>query len=343
VSKFELRKTTREDARELNALYHIHTGIERTNQQFAWEWFDGPYGPAPSWVVIDQDSRRIAAHHGVIPCPLWLNGRIIKAARTENSMVTPEYQGKVLYVAYESVILKKLMEDYDLIFTTTGKGTPGIVRKKLGYRSIGYWRTFTLHEPLAYLATRTAGDLAGRIVSKLTPKQSNRRGDLSLEHTVNTGRVAALWESSRNAYKFTPQRDAAYLKWRLLDNPFNQSKFAIVTKDGEDFGFIAWSERRTNLKAKDIIIEDIFCQNNDLQSYQALVYIFKNSLDFLPARITLRALLADNALCGAAALNTPRRLRHNEFRNGAELLVQTRAEVDLPISTMTMLISEGIN
>lgn len=343
MSKFLLRNTTRGDWEELNALYYLHTGIKRTYEQFSWEWFDGPYGPAPSWVVVDQDNRRIAAHHGVIPCPFWYKGNVIKGARTENSMVDPSYRGKVLYVSYEAKLLKTLLKDFDLIFTTTGKGTPGIIRKRLGYRSIGHWRTFTLHEPIGYLATRIAGNVVGRIFSTLTPTQDRRQGDFYLERTEDIARVVALWKASRITYIFSPDREAAYLKWRLLDNPFQRSNLCIITKKGKDFGFIAWSERQVSLKAKDVIIDDIFCLNNDIHSYHAALSTFKNSLEFMSARITLRTLMSDNALCGVASLNIPRRLKNNQTKNGAELLVRTQTEVNFKNSTLTMLISEGIN
>lgn len=343
MSNFLLRETTPDDSTALNSLYRKYTGIDRSHEQFLWEWFQGPYGPARSWVVVDKDSQRVAAHHGVIPCPLWHNGRPIKAARTENSMVSPEYRGQVPYVSYEALLLKKLLGEFELVFTTTGKGVPGAIRKRLGYGSLGHWCSFVIHEPPAYLATRFAGELAGRIVSALTPAQDDQRGAWSLEPTEDIDRVAALWADSRKAYGFAPQRDAAFLKWRLLDNPFNRAQLAIVTKDGQDFGFVAWSERVSEHKGIEILIEDIFCRDNDIPSYRSLLSVMRNALSRSSARLILRTVKADNALCAAAKVNVPRRFKHKRFDNGAELLVRTRNSINLPVSALTMLITEGID
>ncbi len=343
MNRFLLRETTPDDSTALNLLYRKHTGIGRSHEEFLWEWFLGPYGPARSWVIIDRATHRIAAHHGVIRCSIWFNGHVIWAARTENSMVDPEYRGQVMYVSYEAVLLKKLLEEFDLVFTTTGKGIPGAIRKRLGYRSIGHWCSFVIHEPPSYIAARFAGKLAGRVAFALTPKRNDRQGAYSFEPTEDTDRIAALWDRSRTAYEFAPQRDAAFLRWRLMDNPYNQAQLAIVTKEGEDFGFVAWSDRQSRHSGREVLIEDIFCTVNDAPSYVALLATLRRALNFPSARIVLRTVKADSPLCIAARSSIPRRFKQHSFDDGAELLVRTRDPIDLPVSTMTMLITEGID
>lgn len=258
-------------------------------------------------------------------------------------MVDPDYRGQVMYVSYEALLLRKLLDEFDLVFTTTGKGTPGAIRKRLGYRSIGHWCSFVIHEPPAYVASRFAGRLAGNIVSALTPTWRNRRGGLTFEPTLDTNRVAALWSESRDAYKFAPQRDAAFLRWRLLENPFNPAQLGIVTKQGQDFGVVAWSERKSEHKGREIYIEDIFCRLNDVSSYYELLTFLQSALNYPNARLVVRTVRSNNPLCVAAKAKVPRRFKRQALGDGAELLVRTRDEVEFPESSLTMLITEGVD
>lgn len=343
MSNFVLRKTKPEDSSTLNALYRKYTGIERSHEQFVWEWFQGPYGPAPSWVVVETNTDNVVAHHGVIPCPLWHKGRSIKAARTENSMVDPAYRDKVLYVSYEAMLLKRLLDEFEIVFTTTGKGTPGAIRKRLGYRSVGHWHSFVIHEPPAYLAARFTGRLAGQLVSALTLPQSKQHSDWSLEPTRDCERVAALWTCSRNAYSFAPQREENYLKWRLVDNPYYPAQLAIATKEGQDFGFVAWRQHPSDHAGIEISIEDIFCMDNEASSYRAVLTLMRKKFHRVPTRLILRTLHVTNALCAAATSHVPRRLKSMSQNSGAELLIRTQEPSTFPIPDLTMLITEGID
>jgi hypothetical protein len=128
-----------------------------------------------------------------------------------------------------------------------------------------------------------------------------------------------------------------------MDNPYNQAQLAIVTKEGEDFGFVAWSDRQSRHSGREVLIEDIFCTVNDAPSYVALLATLRRALNFPSARIVLRTVKADSPLCIAARSSIPRRFKQHSFDDGAELLVRTRDPIDLPVSTMTMLITEGID
>ena len=156
LSDFEVRQTQQSDMHELNSLYHLLTGIERSSRQFDWEWFDGFEGPAPSWVIVEKTSNRIAGHHGVIPVPLTFEGKRYRGARTENTMVHPDFRGKFPYHVVEAQLLKQLLLNYDAIFTTAGKGAQAVVRRRLGYVDAGRWQTNKLFSTTGYLARRLA-------------------------------------------------------------------------------------------------------------------------------------------------------------------------------------------
>ncbi len=343
MSTFTLRSTEPGDADRLNALYREHTGIVRTRDQFLWEWFQGPGGPSPSWVVTEETAGRVVAHHGVVPCPIWCDGALLRAARTENSMVDPRFQDRLPYVSYEAMLLKRLLKDFDLIFTTTGKGAPGAIRKRLGYESLGRWHSFVIQEPPAYLAARIAGRTAGKVASALTPPVGNPPAGWSLEHTDDCRRVAALWTDSRDAYRLAPHRDADHLAWRLAGNPYFPARMAVAVHNGRDAGFVAWRHRASGHAGAEISLDDIFCLHNDVSSHQAVLALLRRELRRKPARLTLRVVRADTPLCLAAASFTPVRLRGRETGSGAEFLVRTAKPMPLPRPELTMLTTEGID
>lgn len=342
MSRFTLRRTVVEDSVALNGLYRSITGIARTHDEFLWEWFRGPEGPAPSWVIVDNDCDKVVAHHGVVRCPLWLGGHVQRAARTENSMVDANYRSIVPYVSYEAMLLKQLLIEFDIIFTTTGKGTPGAIRRRLGYQSVGYWRSFVISEPPGYLASRVGGQLVGKIVAAMSPNVGKRSNNLRPWVTQDCERIETLWGACRGDYSFSPARSASYLKWRLLDNPFTRSELVILTRDDKDFGFFSWSKSSSGRSGAEIHITDIFCRNNDQASYTEMLTVICEVFRADPVRVVLRTVASNAALCVAAAALVPRRLNSRFSDHGAELLVRTKHSIDLPASEMTMVITEGI-
>lgn len=343
MGTFSLRSTEPGDAEGLNALYLKHTGIARTHDQFLWEWFAVPGGPAPSWVVVEEGTERIVAHHGVVPCPLWCGGETLNAARTENSMVDPEYRSRVMYVSYEAMLLKRLLKEYQLVFTTTGKGAPGAIRKRLGYAPVGRWYAFVLLETPAYLAARAAGNSAGAVASLLPAPTRPAPAGWSLVDTDDCERVAALWNKSREAYGLAPERRADHLAWRLGGNPYFPARMRIAVKDGRDLAFVALRDRTATGAAREISVEDVFCHDNDASCYHAVLRLVRRAHRRVSARLTLRAVKADTPLCEAAAAYAPARLQGKQTGGGAQFLVRTAEPMDLPRPDLTMLTTEGID
>ncbi|MEW5772884.1 MAG: hypothetical protein AB1916_05110 [Thermodesulfobacteriota bacterium] len=342
MPEFILRRTEPTDAAALNALYRHHTGIARTAEQFAWEWLAGPFGPAPSWVLVHRESGSLAAHHGVVPTPLWAGGRVLRAARTENSMVAPEFARQVNYLAHEASLLKKLLAEYDLVFTTTGKGAPGAIRKRLGYAPVGRWRSFVLHEPLSYLVLRGLGRLA-RPAAALLPARAPEPGPgWDLEMDASPAAISALWEQAAPGHGLCAHRSEAHLSWRLNANPYHRYTLALARKDDRAAGFAAWRSAPTAHGAEEVMVEDLFTLDNTPESCRAVLALVIRSLDRRPARVALRAVEADSALCAAANSLLPARHRRSERGLGAEFLVRSAQTLPQDRPELTMLCAEGI-
>lgn len=281
---YQLRRTEERDADDLNRLYHRLTGIVRSEAQWRWEWCDGPYGRAPSWVIVDDATGAVVAHHGVVPLRLRLpDGAIVKACRTENTMIDPDYRKRVLYFGYEARLLKEIARDFDVVFTTSGKGAPAVVRKRLGYRTIGVWCTApVLGHPLYRPAIPLPQSVTG-----LIPRLGGS-GDCLAELTTDTARVAVLC-AGLPAAAVSVDHSAEFLRWRFIEHPYNPYQLAIFRVAGRDAGYAAWRVKPRG-GANDIIVDDIVLRDATPQRLREALCALRPLLPSQPSRFVLRSL-----------------------------------------------------
>jgi hypothetical protein len=334
-SRFFLRPTQANDAPALNALYRRLTGIERTIDQWRWEWIDCPEGPAPSWVIVDRASDAVVGHHGVVPIALRLGASPIIAARTENSMVEPSIRTRLRYPAMEARLLAELLKRFELIYTTAGKGPQGELRKRLGYRPAAQWRTFTAGTTPGYVAGRIAGRAGaallgpvGRLVGTATPDQT-------LVDADDIAAVAKLVAGWSEPAAIAPVRSAEFLRWRLTDHPFHGTRLGLVRRGDATVAFIAWHEAAGPGGTLEVHVDDLVAAGNDAHAMRDALRLLHRRYRDRPARVLVRALGATADRLEALGFNAPP-------GNGAELLVRSQRVPSDTAWEGTMLIAEGI-
>jgi hypothetical protein len=329
---YSLRQTRPEDAEALNALYFLLTGTSRTVAQWRWEWLDGPLGSAPSWVIVDPRGA-IVGHHGVVPVPLAWRGRMLNAARTENTMVHPDHRTRFHYPRFEARLLRECLTRFDVIFTTAGKGAQAAVRRRLGYHSVGRWRTYTLHRSRAWLAARVLGGAPGRVTGWLSAL--GRAEGFAVETTRDAGRLAALAAQAGQDDAVGAARTAAHLDWRLFNHPWHSYEAAVINENGTAIGWIAWREARGAGGSIDLNIDDLVALPGTVDSYRKLIDALIGRYAARPVRLLMRGLDGSrllNRLC----------VTHDHATDSAELLVRSDVlPADAPWNP-TMLIAEGI-
>lgn len=328
ATRYIFRRTEAADGPALNRLYCDFTGAARSLEQYAWEWRDGPDGPAPSWVIAVEATGEIVGHHGVVPTPLSRRGVAVRAARTENSMVAAAHRGRFIYSAFEAQALRELSGKFDIIFTTAAGGNPGVVRRRLGYVEIGAWRVTTARAGLRYLAGRLfRGARGGRA-----------RGELeSIDHRE----AARLWAAWAPAYPLAPSRDAAHLEWRIVRNPYHRFHIVCIREAGEPVGVAIWRRRETD-GAVDLWLEDIYVAGREEQNYIRVLNGLYREHAAEPSRVLVRKLHTDDPLGRAVARLSPFWARHD--RGAGSPMMARFFDVELaaePWAT-TMLLSEGV-
>jgi hypothetical protein len=259
---YRSRPARPEDTGAIVRLYNLITGKDRTEAQHTWEWYAMPEGPGSMWVIEEAATGVIVGHHGLIPVPMRVGGRRVLAGKTENTMVHPDHRDKVLYFLHERQFAQAAEARFDLLFTTSGYGAPGRIRRKLGYASAGT-TTFFLK------ATRASGlrQLAAPVAQKLTKwPAANRMLELAAQgasapavwafggqpkvaanivvarcRTLDeiAEQVEGLWTRTAPELGITVERSASYLRWRLGTNPNVEHAYFTARRSGQLVGFVA--------------------------------------------------------------------------------------------------------
>jgi hypothetical protein len=239
---YRSRPARREDVGEIVRLYNHVTGRERNEAEHCWEWWETPAGAGSMWVIEETATGAIIGHHGLIPIRLRVGDQSVLAGKTENTMVHPDHRAKVLYFLYEKQFAQAAAARFDLLFTTSGYGAPGRIRRKLGYQSAGattYFLKVTRGAGLQRLALPVVEKLTtSKVLSRLlalAARGASRPAVLAFRGRTQSapdvvvrrchsfdeiaGPVEALWHRTAPAAGITVERSAAYLAWRLAANP----------------------------------------------------------------------------------------------------------------------------
>ena len=340
LSDFEVRQTQLSDMNDLNTLYRQLTGIERSSQQYVWEWFEGYEGRAPSWVIVEKYSNRIAGHHGVIPVPLTYQGQQLRAARTENTMVHPDFRGKFPYHVVEGQLLKQLLQTYDAIFTTAGKGAQLAVRKRLGYFEAGIWHTNRLMSTPGYLARRLAAKAIRAKVGEeqITPQS---HGDFIILTSAFTDFEQTLGQMPTMKGTVQVAADAEYFQWRLGQHPYAKRSTCVFSLRDMP-GLAAW-RTESRFGAVAVLIEYFACASHELEFWtEALTGLCRSLAHAAPVSVSLRCaankgFLADVA-CRASRLGIP----NEPTESAARLLVRSDFIPETAIWNASAMITQGI-
>jgi len=271
------------DEVQINRLYRLITGRDRSAAEFAWEWLDTWAGQGSINLVFDLDREegdQLIAQYSLIPTPLSLWGRPMVAGKTENCMSHPDYRGTGLYSEHERRCFADEKKKYSFFFTTAGQvtgGAVGKIRTKLGYVPFDDWadytlwlRTATLRDDIrGFLAAKggaweTAAPVVSGVVAAALQAYSHLRRRHSCRYRVavhGTGdapleEIAALWERNRLRYGISVDRSVRYLQWRVNDDPHVEHEYLTISGPGGLLGYAISFVQGDTLHIVDLLVDD---------------------------------------------------------------------------------------
>lgn len=270
------------DEVQINRLYQLITGRDRSRTEYAWEWLETWDGQGSMDLMFDLDREegdQLIAQYSLIPTPLSVWGRPTVAGKTENCMCHPDHRRTGLYFSHEQEWFEHEKQRYSFFFTTAGQvshGAVGKIRKKLGYVAFDNWVTYTLwvqtpalrEELTAILAAKgspmkaLAGPLGGLATALLQGLSLLRRrrscGYEAAVHSVGEApmdQIAHLWERNRERYGITVDRTARYLQWRINDDPYLKHEYLTIRDDDRLLGYAVYHVRHDTLYVVDLLVD----------------------------------------------------------------------------------------
>lgn len=279
----EISRTYRPgDEVQINRLYAMITGRERTPGEYAWEWLDTWAGQGSINLRFDLDREegdQLIAQYSLIPTPLSVFGRPTVAGKTENCMSHPDHRGTGMYSLHERECFEKEKEKYSFFFTTAGQvagGAVGRVRLKLGYRAFDNWVNYTLwlrpgalrQELRAIIAAkgavgRTLAPVLSAPVAAVVQAFSRcrRRGRCGYRMAVDRAgaepleEIDALWQANRERYGITVDRTAGYLRWRIDEDPYLEHEYLTISAGDRLLGYAVYFIQNDTLHIVDLLVD----------------------------------------------------------------------------------------
>jgi hypothetical protein len=303
-SLYILRRTEAADYLNLNAAYNSFTGRARSLEQYAWQWVATPFAASESWVIEYSPTKEIIGHHGVMYLPFTENGQAIAVGKTENTFVDAAHRTKFFYAAQERKALQAMEDRFKYIFTTFPVDGLILIRKRLGYKSVGkivsYHLNFSAerlknsfnnrYPALSWLPVASCCYLAQCFVHKIFFPETKDVWITPLNWS-EVEEISYFWKQNKSCYGITPDRTSAYLTWRFAKNPNKDYDLLRLSLDQKVIGY-AIINRQEN--SKENFIEDlIVLQGKEQYFYLALAALVNR---FENQTLNIMILLQDDPL-----------------------------------------------
>jgi hypothetical protein len=292
LAKLESKSYQIGDEYGIVSLYNKITECCRTVEQHRWEWQYAPEGTGSIWVIKEVGTGEIVGHHGLIPIRLTHFDRTYLGGKTENTILHPKYLGTGIYFLHEKKFLKEAMGKFDLLYTTFGGGTPGKIRRKLGYDVVGKHINY-IKITNSYALRKIIKRLIDRNVQKRWLKKickgltyflqyflmifflnrTKTYNDVSIEIITDIDSIGheidKFWTYVKSGFGVTIERTSKYLKWRIFNNPHVEYEFLLAKKQRKIVGYVITKSCWSNSK-KGVIV-DLVCEHNNRIMFSAIL------------------------------------------------------------------------
>jgi hypothetical protein len=272
------------DECQINKLYKLITDRDRSHAQYSWEWLDTWAGNGFINLLFDEEremNENLIGQYSLIQVPMSVFGKVYLAGKTENCMSHPDYRGKGIYYPLEKKYFDIAKHKFQIFFTTAGGGVTsaaGYVRRKLGYVAFDSNTVFFYSRRKTYLVKKLSKDIKkyigktrfiGKFVSTLVssliitkivlkePKIKHLNVDIRSEKNAPLTDIEGLWEANRELYGVTINRTAAFLEWRINQNPYHCHHYLVLYEGDVLKGYaIFFMEEDKIINIVDIIVHD---------------------------------------------------------------------------------------
>ena len=222
--------------------------------QWRWQFPDNPFS-RPIVYVAEAPGGRLIGHYSLIPLPFLRDGVRSLAALSIQSMIHPEYQKRGILKGLAAEAEKQLDKDG----VTTGitflndNSLHAYIRHfgwtELEGRNFIYFTVLDFRGLVQrWVRSGWVAALGAALMNPAIRLVFRRSSGCSRAVTIRAvdrfdARVDALWLSFRRNLRYTVDRTAKYLNWRLVDKPAEYSRF--VAEEGSTLVGLAVTKKET--------------------------------------------------------------------------------------------------
>ncbi|MBI4965607.1 MAG: GNAT family N-acetyltransferase [Desulfomonile tiedjei] len=234
MTQIEYRSYMPGDEHAILALFRESFG-SRTMTMDYWKWRfrENPVGQI--LIELAWDGDKLAAHYGVSPVLMSIQGKDALCGLSVTTMTHPHYRGRGLFPVLADRLYRRMAETgYLMVWGFPNKNSHEGFVSRLGWRDI-------CEIPMLRL------DL-GKM--KHRPERTAKIG----ECTVFDDGFNQLWASVSARHAIAVKRDATYLRWRFQSNPENKYQLICYKDDDQLLGYAVWKlYQGTDLEIIDLV------------------------------------------------------------------------------------------
>lgn len=236
----------------------------RDKDKFLWEFYNAPAGKAVYVIAKDASNGKIVGTQCAIPIDLITeSGIIIRSAKSEDTLVHPDYRGLSIFDRMYQLLFEKCKED-------SIKYLWGFTSAKKPFLKLGFSIPFDHSQSLMVFNIPSSYDYLSKLNTKNTfpakckilalcfissvnsykrhfhsSKEFNRKYSF---FTSNQSLPDQTADNNLRENGFSINDDNAYLKWRIEKNPYPDKVFNIFfTKDSQIVGSIMFNHHKNGV------------------------------------------------------------------------------------------------
>ncbi|MEP7154311.1 MAG: hypothetical protein ABI905_00960 [Betaproteobacteria bacterium] len=254
------------DAEKILALWR--TGLDHNGMPKAkldWYYLNNPEGvPLTVFLHHTADSEAV----GVAAAgrrQMRLGGKEVSAGELVDFVTVPDHRTFFPAISLQQDLRRIAHTQHAVLFGFPNPKSLAIV-KRIGYRCVGQVvRRVRVLRSSAYLekylpagVARPAGALIDHLrVAAMAFRSFARPGSVCAWHPAPDSTFDELWNRSVDAAVLTGLRNAAFLKWRFVDTPFESFRFftAVSTADRRLLGYAVCSRDENVMRVDDFLVD----------------------------------------------------------------------------------------
>lgn len=265
----KIRPVTIEDGTELTILNREFFSVDRSNNFWAWKYFQLP--TQSRYVVVLEDNGKIVGQIGCIVLSMRIGGKTRTAGQTVDILILKKFRRHRAFLRVEKkarALGQEMGAALDFGFSI--EQTRKLSTRLLGFTNVTrVWKMTLPLNPTPYLENKLGSRALVKAISAVIHPLMKRfavpksrplpRGWIIAEVARFDPRFDRLWDQVKDHHYAIVERSSAYLNWRYTDHPEVDYSCYALTDEDRLLGFVVLEikENITQFSSLDVDYMDL--------------------------------------------------------------------------------------